>query len=1122
LSYTNCVRTISLRRQQCAVRGPLLAALAAFSIFPAAISQEPAKKPWEPPAFRLPDGTIVVYASPGVELIPNSVRLSAKEYAALVERADQATRESKPHIPSECRIGVAVEARGERSLAIVTLTYRFKTNNPRTTVLLGGRELFPTAARFANGELPVLSAMDGGFTVIAERPGEHELTLTAEASVTVRSPRNETGIEFGLPGTVVTSLRMSSPFSGSTGVTVATRSQAGPVESRRVDIVRLTPSADRPHGLPLGAITQLELSWDAPNAAAGRTAAAEFEIGVRIEDTAIDTVMRIRLNGPQRTWSLTLPIDARVTVERASGPKATQADPSAQATSTGTAANPIWTVTVPDGGEWLVTAQHRRIRPTKTAPDYAGPYPVGPLSVANVFRQTGTIRCYAPAGVRLAASHGSEIRPADPIPAAAGEEAPSVAFFARTTPAAPPNAPAPPLLTLDVRPALPVVQVRPTHRLRLTEAGWHLRSDLRVTPVHQELSQLAIDVPIGWGAIDVTPADLVEGVQPVGDTGTTRRLAVRLTAPRKDPFDIVLEAIVPLPSGPRPQPMTIPLPRVIGTVERDARLTASVPEGWEIKGAVRDGDAGTPGSRLVDLTGDVAGGRGPTTSVSAVCDRVAASVALSWQPYRPELTASLSADVTIGERQLIVTETVTLTAAIPIERTIRLRGPVNAAGLRATPALTPTGAGEYALTLPADKKTVVQSISYAVPLPVRTGEPEVAIGLFWPEDATHVHATARVWGPAGKRIVNLAGPWRDEPSTVPADRDSWPWLAVSATRQAGENVPALAVTLADFDRPELSETVIERADFLVTLTEGAGTHLRVRYWLSRWPGGGIDLDLPRDIACECFVDGRRIQTIPKDGPDGNPGTVRIPMPEARPGRNPALVELRLTAPEWNGEARNALPMIVRSTWRTPPQWSVWGPRSKVVLDLTGAFTSDVHWTWKGFPTGFSPLPPARTSDGSGEEPDPATNGLTPLLTGHLRHTPGTMPRLTTVPLPAWMLAWSAVAALAGWACLRAGRNRIGMIAASFGILFAFAIGMRPQMTALALAAMQPGIAAFTVAVALVVLLRWWQARAGRRLPAFGPRDASTVTLAVRPAEIAAESRSKATPVPLSSPSGATP
>jgi hypothetical protein len=1120
LRYTNFVRTISLRRQRRAVYGPLLAAFAAF-VYPVfASGQELTKKPSDPPAFRLPDGTIVFNATPGTDPIPNSVRLSAKDYAALVEKAERATREQKPLIPSECRIGVSVELRNERSIAVVTLNYRFKTTLPQTTVLLGGRELFPTSARFANGELPVLMATNAGFAVVADRAGVHELTLTADAAIAMRPNRSETGFEFGLPGSVVTSLRMAPPRTNTKSVTVTSRSQAGPAESQSVEFPRLAQTQDRPYGLPLGAIVQLELSWDAPNAQAILTNTAEFDVAVRIEDTVIETVSRIRLRGPQRIWSLVLPIDARLAVERMTGLKTTLAEPSATAVSSGTAANPLWTVTVPDSGEWLVTATQRRIRPTKAAPDYIGPYPIGPVSVQNVLRQSGTIRCYAPAGIRVTASHGSEIRAADPTPAAAGEESPSVAYFVRTPPAAPPNAPSPPLLTLDVRPAPPIVQVRPTHRLRLTEAGWQLRSDLRITPVHQELTQLAIDVPIGWGAIDVTPADLVEGVQPVGDTGATRRLAVRLIAPRKEAFDLVLEAIIPLPAGPRPQPMMIPLPRVVGTVERDARLTAVVPDGWEIKGTVRDGDPATPGSRLVELTGESATSRGPTTTVSAVCDRVAAVVNLTWQPYRPELPATITTDVTIGERQMIVSETIQFAIPNPIERTIRLRGPVNAAGLRSNPPLTPTGAGEYALLLPADKKTVVQTLSYAMPLPIKSGESDVAIGMYWSEDATQTHATVRVWGPSGKRIAQVVGPWRDEPAALPTDRDAWPWRSVSTVRHAGEDVPSLVLSLADSGNYSPPDTVVERAEYFGILDTGAGARLKARFWLSRWPGSGLDIDLPSESSWECYVDGRRVQPLPREGLPREDGSVRIPMPESKPGRSPVIVEIRCTSSDPSLEKGMALPTIARSMNRTPPQWNVWGPRSRVALDLSGAFSPDLQWTWRGLPTGFSPVPSTRNTGSPGDDGDMISSGLTPLFAGQLHSTTGTMPHIVTVPSPVWILCWSAIAAFFGWIAIQIGQSRIGYVAAGVGLLFAVALMFRPQITAQALAAMQPGVAAFGLAMAVVMLRRAWLSRSGRRLPAFSSLSASSLSTPSRPSDQLAESRLRATPIPLAPQSGA--
>src|SRR5207249_10333360 len=121
---------------------------------------------------------------------------------------------------------------------------------------------------------------------------------------------------------------------------------------------------------------------------------------------------------------------------------------------------------------------------------------VGPFAVLDVLRQTGTVRVTAGPHTRFVFKHGPDLRRAE-VPAPAEDEN-SVAFFRLATGptgATPVNAP---LVTVEAWPVEGTVRVKPTYRLRLTEAGWHVRAEVAVKPIRTEVDSVTVDVPGEW------------------------------------------------------------------------------------------------------------------------------------------------------------------------------------------------------------------------------------------------------------------------------------------------------------------------------------------------------------------------------------------------------------------------------------------------------------------------------------------------------------------------------------------------------------------------------------------------------------------------------------------------
>ena len=130
--------------------------------------------------------------------------------------------------------------------------------------------------------------------------------------------------------------------------------------------------------------------------------------------------------------------------------------------------------------------------------------------------------------------------------------------------------------------------------------------------------------------------------------------------------------------------LVIPLPRFPKAVERDASPTASprpCPKDLEVHGTARGWDGDSPGG---------VGHGGPSHAVPGPDGKVPKAVAAisgkgerglarvagfpAWQPYRPDISADMRVEVTVGERQVFVTQTIKLRSADGFPKPVRFRG----------------------------------------------------------------------------------------------------------------------------------------------------------------------------------------------------------------------------------------------------------------------------------------------------------------------------------------------------------------------------------------------------------------------------------------------------------------
>lgn len=1068
-------------------------------------------------AFKLPDGTIIFYASPANSASPtiDSVRLSAKEYEALLERLNRVNNELKAIPPSECQIEFASVVKGETNVAELTATFHFQTTKSRTLISLGGRGMFPIAVRYSTDEIPILRSGEEGFTVLVERAGEYTLIMKAEANISFRVGRNEVGFEIGLPGAVLTSITRSKSFQEKF-VSISARSNAAANDLRRIDSSRLDVTAERPKGYPVGAATSLEVTWNSSDSSPSGIDTAHFDTAVRVEDTIVESVSKIRLKGRKKNWSLALPNGSLVAVERISSKPNLTTDGGAIVTSPKTPAQNDWQISTPETGEWLVTVTHRQNRPAKTAADFNGPFSVGPLTVRDVFRQTGTIRIFAPPAVRIVPHHGSEIQIADPLPAVAGEDAPTASFVVRAIPATPS------IMTFEVRQAPSSIQLRPTHRLRLTDTGWRLRSECRIVPIHVEVSQLVLEVPSGWGSVDVGPAETVEGVTTISDGNPSRRLAIRLNAARKEPFDLIIESTFPTDVNLRTHNAIIPLLKLMNVVTRESKIFTSVPDGWDVKGSVQETGA-AKGTKNWEMTAENVSGKsaGPVTNLTANCERECSNVTLTWQPYRPELAVNLNTDVVVNDRQIVISQAYTFTAQAPYPKPIRLRGPVNISGLRATPSLTPLSSGEYSLQPPTDKKTFTLTVSYAVPVALKSSENEIPVHLLLPEDATRTNTIVRAWGPYGRNVTFVGKAWREEPLSPSPDRETWPSLTVSNLRVLNEPPASLILNLREGSGTYLPDTVIDRAVMVAMTTPERKNRLISQYGLIRWPIGGLEIESPADTTCEFWLDNRKMESATQRTDSGNQ-LFRIPMPDSRPGRGSLLLEIRMSADSQQAIVNTFTPPIIRrAAYQSPIRWSVMGPSTHSLLVFGNDPIPKMKWRWGGLLKGieFSPQDDIEESfirlsgdwEIDGSSPVSMWEGLTDRANASVR--------VFGIPRVAVVLICSIASLLLIFAMYQLVPQRRTWLIMIISCAVVVSYFMSPQPTGHMISAAQPGVLIAFCLWAYVILQRWWDSRNRYSLIAFERVGTDSQNRVVVPPSDSKGSRSNSKsnpPIPVTS------
>ncbi len=1083
---------------------------------------EPAKKPADAKPFvvKLPDGTSL-WLGP-----TDGVTLTPQEFQKLLDRADQLKKElaaRKPVAPSGCAVRGKVVKRGEQLVAVLTLTYTFRTAQPNAAVALGGRRAFVVAAALDGAKLPVLDTADDGFAALVEAAGDHKLTLDVESPVTARGAKTEVGFDLGLPRAPITTLALDPPAGDVKRVTLVTRTPAEPpakaTERRLPTDVKQLAAKEPDAGLPLGAVESLEVIWEPPAAVAqpaDQVQSAALDVSVVLTDGFVESTAKVKVGGPALVWKLVAPLSADVSVDRVAAAPGEPGPTQQPAVTKPTDPNkPVWKIELPagsTGADWGVTAVVRQARPKSGA---AKTSPVGPFSVLDVFRQTGTVRVTAGPNTRFAFKHGPDLRRTE-LPGAPDDDISAAHFRLTTGPTGttPVNAP---LLTVEAYPVEGAVRVRPVYQLELTDAGWKVRAEIFVKPIRTEVAEVTIDVPAEWRGLESEfDPEAVQGVSQGKVDGAWGPVTVRLAVATKQPFSVVLLGTVAVPPGAREA--VVPFPRYPKAVERDASVTATVPDGFEVRGTGRGWEGDQPaawGAPLAAVPG--ADGKVPKAvlAVSGKAELGFARAALHWQPYRPDVSAEIKTDVTVGERQLVVSQQFRLRSPDGFPKPVRFRAPADARGLDSAPRLDAVAAGVWSFSPPVDAKEATLNVSFALALPAQADGPlSLPVGLLWPADAVRTEAGVRVWvnSVTGRTVSTAAAGWRELPPAAAPERDTLPALTLAAS---AEHPLVLEVRQAT---PESAVAVwVERALVEAGTTDDGAVGYRARFRLARWLAPAVEVWLPGAIGPNptARIDGAGAALVPVGEADGG-RRFRVTLPDLPAGRA-AVLELRYTLPgsrQVFGATTYQPPRVLSAAYSGPVRWLVTEASGAAPLLFADRTRAELRWRWRG-PI-LAPSAAARAdlerwfNSGGDSDTGAAAQDGEPLVARQAAPEPI---RVARVPWAALVVVCSLavflIALTLTWMHTVAAGVSVALLGGGFGV----AAVLYPQPASQVVAAAQPGFALALVVIALQALVRWQVRRRVRYLPGFTRTPPEPTAGAPLPAPSASARRPGSTGAP---------
>jgi hypothetical protein len=996
--------------------------------------------------------------SPGQTTTPMPRSEDAKllaERNALLAEVERLNKELQPAPVSSWRVTGKVKG----NVVELKIVFSFVTTRDRAVVSLGCTRSQNVAVSL-DGKLAPLLNLDG-LVLDVESAGKHEAVVESLMALREMIPSGTPrpsltaeplqGFDLDLPKTPVTAVDIELP-AGLKNLEI---------NGKQLDDT-MTLTNNRLSG-PLGAVQQLKLVWktgqalSAPQAVL--TASGKIVVNLTERDGSVVTEATLTLQDlgrVARDWLLQVPDRSQVRLLNADD--RTRLRGEIQGSD-----SPDGRITIP-----LVAASDQPLSVVITVrrPRGSGSIPLGPFAVVGAANQNGTVTVRADPDKRVlckpfranpAAFTVTPIRPEARGKAETRPDDVSPAFQYLTQPGVARPDVREPWFKLDLDSIQGQLDTSVQHTIKLGPAGpadWRLTTILEVAPLRAEVERMELTWPAPW-RLDRELGPRVTGatLQGIKDDTANRSLQLDLGSETLKPFKVKLEAlaaesevrggeIAPAMDVSASALFKLPRPRSASVRDGGKHLIELNAPGETID--LRVLQPANPGLELVEQQAH---------RIVWRADRFVSQVAVSWKPYRAEVSADNVIDCTIAGSEVRVEHVCNLgfEESSRLPDSVLLRVPAEVKWLRrvldSKKEEDLLGGSEMSIRRVGTDRLIRCPITAVRIGPGATGrlilkygtilraakngeEPlkrEATVPLVAVVEATQTKARLRVWAEPGSRVRSLGGSWEEQALEIVPERDSLPSLVVSSQQ------PLQPVSLrveASPARAGIPPILLDRALFQVRVNENGIQNYRLRFLVRQISGSHLDLAVPAQpagIGLEILLDGVKVNWEAIDNAHGSasadPFVVRLSLPRQMPAR-PAVLEVVYQLLPGQGGLGISLQSVLQPVTipglltGLPVRWQVELPPDRVVLPLDG----DASWRWGRRGWLLAPRPSVNNADlerwfaGEGEARTTLSEDEGAMTVSHVCWRTSLTPlTLVHVPQQGWLLICSPLVLIIGLA-----------------------------------------------------------------------------------------------------------
>lgn len=1088
----------------------LLVALIAFGhLAPPAASQDvsPSKKTDEPKKASKKDQKAdddLSNLPPGSKVWMSSERVKELEdrYQKLLEQFASLERQfkSEKQLPSACKLTGRIDG----DVATLKAEFLFSTDLPGSTIYLGLKNSFLVDEGQIDDGVPHLDATDDGYFVRVQKDGPHRVTLNVRVPLVNRrsgnaGPNNERGFDLGLPGSAVTTLSLD-------------LSKAA--KDLRINDAVVAPRQPGRWETTLGSQKSLAVTWKevATTPSAAIAPSAKANVKVKLVEGRVELIGDLVLEDAKsvvRDWHLLLPPQVKVSPAVGSA-DFTWIPPEGKSN--------VHLIRVTEPGDRVTISLQAQYSRTQSQQKL----PIGPFLIQEAPTQ-GTLLIQAAPGVlrgqRLLYHRYGEVFQRDPPKGVPGLDNIAQFQFWNATFGGKALSPSRSPLELEWKNEKGQVDAAVEHEIRVRDdqGQWliDVESKFVVQSANSGLDTLEMQMPAA-----VLPGMFWLGVQPSLGFPAALRWPVALTPRPAFPLNVQVADESPIDlSAPDSQQRVrlklsrpigneiavkvqsrylapsdadrflVDLPRLVGTLDRGAKVTVWSPPGQEF------------------LVGPAEQPEPIHDKFQQIFEQMPASLELAWRGSQRERTAKSIADLIVRDTAIQVKQTLLLPAAMwsggatqTGQVALRTPSPGFAFSVGGGARLSQDKSLAWIKLPPENKGYYEIDLAYDISRNPKQRDVATAIPLLWPENVTNREVKVRIWTDPGvtPKLQGMADFWKERPLEEGSVTGAWPSLVAVGL---GGAVP-IAMTFEQSAGHRLPTMVADRSLIQVRLEDDGSQTYRCRYLVRKFSASTIEIELPVswELGQPHFaVAGKEVGGVVVTDPLRN--RVRVPLAPNLP--QPTLFEITYQVPAPAVEGRRfwqtplSPPRFVGDTIFGLTRWQLSLPDLQIPIVL-GPNPMDFHWTLKGWL--LAPEPSVTASDldtwiGGDSAGDAETVSLS-----WWRNTADSQ-RVYHFPRQIWLIVWSGLTLLLGLFAVTAAPR---FMLALFGLVVCVgivALGLfHENLLPAIFVGAQPGLAVLLLIVAGHWIIQERTRRNAQHVPAFSrvPLGSTLIRTAPKP------------------------